>query len=371
LDRIPPIVAAGTSRTEEFQTRRKSSVAAAASAAMHDSVDLLLGPFRAGQWLKFSLLCLVLGGGTPSAAFDWSLGALPSGLRLEAFAARARDYLAMHLWLVAAAGVMAFSAGILILFLRASFRMVLVGSIILRRFALRPVWGPTKAFRNSYFRWLLVTLGSVGALVTFVSLLAFPYLHASAAAGLRSFSFWILLGATLSLDILVGVALAVLVTLTDDLVVPIMYAEKLTVLPAWKRLIKMASRDAGSFLIYLFWRLVLSLALGVLVMLLVFSALLALFSGAIITVASVVLTLHAWGMKWVWNGATLAIAAGGMGTLMMVVLLVLSLASMPGQVFLQNFGIRFIAARLPSLEVLLIHPNITIGSLLENGGNAL
>ena len=346
-------------------------MAAAASAAMHDSLDLLLGPFRPGQWLKFSLLCLVLGGGTPSAAFDWSLGALPGGLRLEAIAARAREYLAVHAWLVAAAVVMAFGAGILILFLRASFRMVLVGSIIRRSVALRSVWGPTKTLRISYFRWLLVTLGSVGVLVTVVSLLAFPYLRASAAAGLRSFSFWILLGATLSLDVMVGVGLAVLITLTDDLVVPIMYAERLTVLPAWKRLIGMARRDALAFVTYLFWRLALSLALGVLVMLLVFSALLALFSGAIITVALVVLTLHAWGMKWVWNAATLAIAAGGMGTLMLVVLLVLSLVSMPGQVFLQNFGMRFLAARLPSLEVLLVRPNFTMHSLHEDGGEAL
>lgn len=368
LDLIPENPAAGTAKAEPLRTRSASSAVSAASAAAHDSVDLLLRPFNATQWLKFSLLCLVLGGGTPSAAFDWSLGALPGDISLEQFAARVREYMAQHLWLVAVGLGIVFGTSILILFLRASFRVVLVGSIIRRRMVLSPVWGETRTFRHSYFRWLLGMLGSAGIFVTLISLLSFPYLRVSAATGLRSVLFWVLLGAILALDILVGVALAVAVTLTDDLVVPIMYAERLTILPAWKRLIEMASREPWTFLTYLFWRFALSLVLGVLVVFLVFSALLTLFSGAVITAASVVLTLHAWGMKWVWNAATLAIAAGGMGILMIVVLLVLSLVSMPSQVFLQDFGMQFIAARLPSLEVLLIRPDFPILASLEKTG---
>ncbi|MGH9455127.1 MAG: DUF7544 domain-containing protein [Terriglobia bacterium] len=367
MELIPENPAAGTAQGEQSRTRREFSAASAASAAAHDSVDLLLRPFNAGQWVKFSLLCLVLGGGTPSAAFDWSLGALPGDISLEQFAARVREYLAQHLWLVAVAVGIVLGTSILILFLRASFRMVLVGSIIRRRLVLNPVWGETRTFRHSYFRWLIGTLGSAGVFVTVISLLSFPYLRVSAAVGLRSVLFWIMLGAILALDILVGVALAVVVTLTDDLVVPIMYAERITVLPAWKRLSEIASREPWTFLTYLLWRFALSLALGILVMFLVFSAILTLFSGAVITAASVVLTLHAWGMKWVWNAATVAIAAGGMGVLMMVVVLVLSLVAMPGQVFLQDFGMRFIAARLPSLEVLLIRPDFQVSSFEDTG----
>ncbi len=368
MELIPENPGFESPRADEYRTHHASSAAWAASAAMHDSVDLLLRPFRSGQWLRFSLLCLVLGGGTPSAAFDWSLGVIPADLRLEEFAARVREYLAQHLWLVAVSLAIVFATGIFILFLRASFRMLLVGAIIRRRAALCPVWGQTRILRHSYFRWLLGTLGSAGLFVTVISLLAFPYLRASSAAGIRSVLFWILLGATLVLDILVGLAMALVVTLTDDLIVPIMYAERLTVLPAWKRLMEMASREPWTFLTYLLWRFGLSLVLGVLVMFLVFSALLTLFSGAMIAAASVVLTLHAWGMRWVWNAATLVITAGGIGILMMVVLLVLSLASMPSQVFLQNFGMRFVAARLPSLEVLLIHPNFTIPSPVAQDG---
>ncbi|MGH9432094.1 MAG: DUF7544 domain-containing protein [Terriglobia bacterium] len=368
MELIPENPAAETRKTEESRARHDTSAASAASAAARDGVDLLLRPFNAGQWLKFSLLCLVLGGGTPSAAFDWSLGALPGGISLEQFAARAREYLAQHLWLVAVAVGIVLVTSFLILFLRASFRMVLVGSIIRRRLALSPIWGQTRALRHSYFRWLLCTLGAAGVFVSIVSVLAFPYLRVSATAGLRSVVFWIMLGAVLTLDILVGLTLAVVIILTDDLVAPIMYAERLTMLPAWKRLIEMGSREPWTFLTYLLWRFALSLALGVLVVFLVFSALLTLFSGAMITAASVVLTLHAWGMRWVWNAATVAIAAGGMGVLMIVVLLVLSLVSMPGQVFLQDFGMRFIAARLPSLEVLLIRPDFQILSSLEETG---
>ena len=42
-------------------------------AAFHDTADLLLRPVDAGRWLKLSVLCLLLGGGTPSAAFNWGL----------------------------------------------------------------------------------------------------------------------------------------------------------------------------------------------------------------------------------------------------------------------------------------------------------
>jgi hypothetical protein len=362
LERFPNHPAAEKRQRAKSRERREDSATSAASAAAHDSVDLLLRPFNPVQWLKFSLLCLVLGGGTPSAAFNWSMDALPGGISIEQFTVRVRVYLAHHLWLVAVAGGVVLGAAILVLYLRASFRLLLVGSIVCRRMSLTPVWKQTTALRYSYFRWLLLTLASAGALITIVSLVAFPYLRTTAAAGLRSAFFWITLGGVLTLDIVVGVALAVVILLTDDLAAPIMYAEGLTVLPAWKRLIAMFWREPWTFLSYLVLRIALSLALGVLVMFLVFSALLTLFSGAIITAAAFVLMLHAWHLQWIWNAATIALVAGGMAVFTSVVLLVLSLVSMPSQVFLQDFGMRFIAARLPSLEILLIRPDFQIFS---------
>jgi hypothetical protein len=368
LGLIPENPIAGTEKTEGFERHSAVSALPAALLAFHDTVDLLLRPFCPRQWLKFSLLCLALAGGTPSAAFDWSLGALPSDMGVRQFTAHAREYLARHLWLVALGALVILGTGIFLLFLRASFRFILVGAIIQRRIAFGPLWQETRTLRHSYFRWLLGVLGAAGFFITLLSLLSFPYLRVSAAEGLRSVTFWILLAIILATDILAGLFVAVVITLTDDLAVPIMYTGKVLIAPAWRRLLEIAGRNPWAFISYIAWRFALSLLLGILVMFLVFSALVTLFSGAIITSAAVVLTLHAWGAAWAWNVATVAIAGTGLGIIILAALLVLSLVSMPAQVFLQSFGMRFTAAHVPLLEVLLIRPESSLLSPFEVSG---
>jgi hypothetical protein len=55
-----------------------TSPGGALASAFSDAVQLLLNPFAPRRWIKLSLVCLFLGGGTMSAAFHWSLSALPS-----------------------------------------------------------------------------------------------------------------------------------------------------------------------------------------------------------------------------------------------------------------------------------------------------
>jgi hypothetical protein len=80
--------------------------------------------------------------------------------------------------------------------------------------------------------------------------------------------------------------------------------------------------------------------------------LISVFSAAIIVAATVVLALHLVGLTWVWNVPTVALASLALAVFIAVLVILLGLVGMPGQVFLQDFSLRFIAARSPSLNAL-------------------
>jgi hypothetical protein len=69
----------------------------------------------------------------------------------------------------------------------------------------------------------------------------------------------------------------------------------------------------------------------------------------LITAALVNFALKAVGLMWVWNPVTIAIGGVALGVFTLVLFSLLSVVGMPGQVFLQNLGVRFIASRVASL----------------------
>jgi hypothetical protein len=141
--------------------------------------------------------------------------------------------------------------------------------------------------------------------------------------------------------------------LSDDLVVPLMYAGRLPLLSAWGELWKKIRDDPASFAIYVLLRFVLSVGVSVAVLLFLVPLLVGVFSGAIIAAATVVLALHLMGISWVWNLATISLGLAALVLLSAILVILLSVVGMPGQVFLQSFGLRFIAARSRSLQTLL------------------
>jgi len=75
-------------------------------------------------------------------------------------------------------------------------------------------------------------------------------------------------------------------------------------------------------------------------------------SGALVTTALVILALRMVGLAWAWNPLTIFLGVVALGLLTGLLFALLSVVGMPGQVYLQNYGIRFIASRVPSLEAL-------------------
>ena len=92
------------------------------------------------------------------------------------------------------------------------------------------------------------------------------------------------------------------------------------------------------------------ISIGVLFVL--FPVLMGLSSGALVTAAVVILALRVVGLAWVWNPVTFALGALALSIFTSMLFALLSVIGMPGQVYLQNYGIRFIASRVPSLATL-------------------
>ena len=329
------------------------SATAALAQAFRDTVDLLLKPLDVGRWLKLSVLCLFLGGGAPSAAFNWSLGSLPGDIGFSDLAGRVRETLAAHLWLIAiiVGGALAVTVGML--YLRSVFRFVLVDAIVKGEVRFRPSLTETRRAGRSYFLWLLAAVFGVTLALLTGGLLVYPHLRTAAAAGVRSASFWAMLGGVLFVDALVGLTVALVIVLTDDFVVPIMYAEQLSLLAAWRKLTLKLRAEPGPFTAYVFVRIAVAVATSVVTLFLLFPLLLGLFSGAMVAGGMVVLALHFLGFLWRWNPLTVSLTVAGFSVLIGLVLIVLSVVGMPAQVLIQDFGIQFIASRTPTVAAVL------------------
>jgi hypothetical protein len=328
------------------------SAAGAISWALDDSLRLLFRPFDVWRWAKLSLLCLFLGGGTPTAALQWSLSTLPSGFRLADLVSGARQFVEQHISLIFLVIVFALALGLCLLYLRSVFRFILVDALVKMVVAPGRAWSALRPLGESYFWWLLGTLVGLATTFSLIIIVAFPGLQAASTSGPGKLLATAFLALILSLIVLLGLAVALLIMLTDDLVVPLMYADRLPLPAAWRELWQKMRRDPASFAVYILLRFVLSVGVSVAVLLFLVPLLIGVFSGAIIVAAVVVVALHLVGLTWVWSVPTISLALAGSLLLSAVLVILLSAVGMPGQVFLQDFSLRFIAARSPSLETL-------------------
>jgi len=328
------------------------SPAGAISFALDDTLRLLFRPFEVWTWAKLSLLCLFLGGSTPTAAFQWSLSALPSDFRLPELLSRSRQFVEQHPALIFLVIVLTLALGICFLYLRSVFRFVLVDSLVKRGVTLRRAWSALRGLGESYFRWLAGTLVGLAATFSLAVIVALPGVQATSATGPEKLFARASLALILSLIVLLGLAVGLLIILTDDLVVPLMYADHLPLPSAWRKLWQKMRYDPTSFAVYILLRFLLSVGVSVAVLLFLVPLLVGLFSGAIILAAVVILALHWVGLTWVWSLPTIILALGALLMLLAVLVILLSTVGMPGQVFLQDYSLRFIAARSPSLAAL-------------------
>ncbi len=351
MGRLPIPFHAGREGPTSVLRDASSSLSEALIRAWHDTLDLLVRPFHTRRWIKLSAVCLVLGGGAPTAAFNWMVGIVPGHFQLRAWALKAKAYGAEHPWLLIPSLILLLSSGLGLLYLRAQGRFILVDAVARKEIRIRRAWLWNHGVTHSYFRFLLGVLLVVGSVLGAMAIAALPYLEAGSSK--PSWAFSLTLALLLGCVILVGTLSALVITLTDDFAVPMMYVERISVVAAWSELIRLMRKEPATFGLYLMVRVGLAILIGTAVLVLLFPALLAIFSGGVLLASVVMLSLRVAGAVWTWNAATVTLALVAATILSSVLLVALSVAGMPGQVFLQNFAIRFIAPRFPSLAYFL------------------
>jgi MFS family permease len=350
LSSLPPSPRVLSPATAPGSEDRGLSPVEALSSALDDTLQLLFQPFDGRRWFKLTVVCLFLGGGTPSAAFQWILSSHPQEIRLSEVLAPARQYLSQHVSLMILAMVLGAGLAITWLYLRCVFRFVLVDSIIRQEVFPGDAWRALQPLGQSYFFWLLAILAVAGIALSAAGVVAFPFLQTTTGGETRPLFPSLFLIAGLAAVVLVGLVVALFITLTDDLVVPLMYAERVSFPAVWRKLGKRMRAEPGLFGLYLLLRFTVTVAIGVGVLFFLFPVLVGAFSFAIIVAALVVLGLRVVGLGWAWNPFTVFLALAALLLFCSVLLILLSIVGMPGQVFLQDFGMRFIASRFPSLQ---------------------
>jgi hypothetical protein len=180
-------------------------------------------------------------------------------------------------------------------------------------------------------------------------------LHYTGLLREAGYAWWVtslLLVTELVAIVFIGLLVAILITLTDDLVAPLMYVDKISLPTAWKVIWRIWRRDTSTFLFYIVLRFAVSMGISVLVLFVLFPVLMGVSSGALVTAALVLLALRIVGLAWAWNPVTIVFGALALGILTVLVFALLSVVGMPGQVYIQNYGVRFIASRVPSVGTL-------------------
>ena len=322
----------------------------ALAAAFGDTLQILFNPFLGRRWVKLSLICLLLGGGTSSAAFEWSFGSLRHDPAFRELLNRAWTYVGCNLWLVTLMTALGISLALLLLYFRAMCRFLLVDTLLRQQVWLTEAWRTAGTPGRSYFLWLLSFLLVLGATIAALGFAAFPSLRIFASASTPPVAAWVALAGVLVIGLLLGLLITVLVILTDDLAIPLMYAERVSLPAAWRRLWACLRTEAGAFAGYVLMRLAVSVGTGLAALFFLFPSLVGFFSGSVIVVVLFVGALRLIGVIWTWNLFTISLAGLALLVLTALLLVLLSVVGMPALVLLQNLGIRFIGSRFPSVE---------------------
>jgi hypothetical protein len=322
------------------------------SPAWDATFRLLFRPFSRHRWIALSIVCLFLGGGTSTAAFQWGFGALPVDFHASEVLFRIRMVMVEHASLIVLAVVLSVALVLGLIYVRCVLRFVLIDAVIRQQVEVKEAWKRLESQGRTYFLWLVGVVDAVLMVVCIAAIISFRYLNVLRADGQPEWLVSLLLITELVMVVGIGLLVAIIITLTDDLVAPLMYAEHITLPAAWKIVWKMSRRDSPTFIFYVVLRFAVGMGVSIGVLLVLFPLLMGLSSGGLVTAALVILALRVVGLAWAWNPVTMALGAIALGIFTGLLFALLSVIGMPGQAYLQNYGVRFIASRVPNLAAL-------------------
>jgi hypothetical protein len=258
---------------------REISVAEPVSLAYERVKQMLFKPFDLARWITIGFCAWLAGLGESGGGGSFNSGSNygnNGGQPVEHFRHfyyEVRDYVALNLfWIIPVAVVLVvFSVALwlLILWLNSRGKFMFLHCVALNKAEVSEPWSRFAGAASSLFRFRIV-LGLVGMVLT-LPLLAFIALTIlrmvlqgeAYFAGLMTAA-----GLVLAL-ILVGVVLALIHKFMVDFVVPIMFLRGGSCLAAWREFYALLSVSAGHFALYILFQIVLSWAIGLMVLLVI------------------------------------------------------------------------------------------------------
>ncbi|HXR04370.1 MAG TPA: hypothetical protein VN836_06640 [Verrucomicrobiae bacterium] len=257
---------------------REISVAEPVSPALERVKLMLFQPFDLGKWFVIGfcawLACLGEGGGGGGGGnFGNNFGnhSHETGAEVRHGLEQAWGYVLNHLyWIVPVASLLillCLALGLLILWLNCRGKFMFLHCVALNQAEVVEPWNKFGREGNSLF-WFRVVLGLIGAVLTL------PLLATIAVLILRMIFRGepdvggIVMAAGLALVFFVlAIVFAILRKFTVDFVVPIMFLRGGKCWAAWKEFYGLLSAHPGQFALYILFQIVLSMAIGVLVLL--------------------------------------------------------------------------------------------------------
>jgi hypothetical protein len=337
------------------------SAVEAISPAFERLKAMMFRPFRLKTWFKVGLIGLLAGGMASSGNFNFKLPSAPSqlpsgsGKSVEDFIRSL--HLANYLPLIAVLAVIALVITVAFIYLSCRFRFVLFDSVLASDPNIERGWRRYGRQAHRYLGfWLVYTIIAWSALFFIVALpLWQAYTHGIFQSDdfLAAF-FRLLLPIVLGM-LLFAVVSAIVTSLANDFLVPMLALDDLPLGRAWARLKTAISAEPGAWAGYLGMKLLLTIAAGIITSMAAFAVgflcLLVLLIPGIVIGLLVAAIVKATGPV----GVALAVVAVLIGIAVLVALFLTLglLATAPNAVFFTAYSFYFFGGRYPKLGAIL------------------
>src|SRR5215469_1204502 len=313
---------------------------------------MLFRPFRFTTWVKLGFIGWLAGAGT-SMNFNFNAPSLPAqdgggaaGNAGEVF----RTFLHEHLLLIVCMVAFLIGVALLLVYLSCRFRFILFDSVLRADAQIGRGWRLYGLQAQRYLGFLVLFM--VILWVSLALVVGLPLWHAYKTGVFGSSNPFpallrIFLPLLLVVVLLVFVS-AIVASLANDFIVPLLALEEFTLGDAWSALKRLVSAEPGAFAGYLGMKLLLALGSGILVgVALVLAFVLLLIPGALIAVAGYAVA------KALGPGVGLLLVAIGIFVGVLVVITLFLLATAPVAVFFTAYAVYFFGGRYPRLGSLL------------------
>jgi hypothetical protein len=326
----------------------------AVNPALERTKSMLFRPVRFKNWLKIGFIAWLAGSG--GAGFNYTGGSFPGQKRepgTQEMEHAIRAFLNEHVLLIVLVAALAFVIGLAFLYLSCRFRFILFDSILSGDPQIGRGWRRYGSPANRYFGFMILVMVACGIVLLLIA--GLPLWHAFKSgvfSGDNPFSALLRYLVPIVLGILVlAVVAAIVTTLANDFMLPLMALEDIRVGRAWRRLQEMLSAEPGAFSGYLAMKLALSIGIGIVVGIAMLLAIVVLAIPAVILALLIGTVVKGAGLVY-----GLVAAAVGLFVGLALLLFLILLAMAPGAVFITSYSLFFLGGRYAPLASLLWPP---------------